>query len=149
MADQLAGLGLSSEQLTRAQDSIGGAIQVAAELPGQAGQELVGIAKEQFVNGMGTALVVGIVVVLVAAAIVFAFLPARAHDPREAVEGPLDGIASLTFAEAESVLERDAAEAAGLLVPSEGGGHGRAEGSLGSPTVAAGLEPVDEVDVPS
>ena len=48
--------------------------------------------------------------VLVAAVVVFAFLPARAHDAREPVEGPLDGLASLTFAEAEGVLEADAEE---------------------------------------
>ena len=38
-------------------------------------------------------------------------LDQRAHDAREPVEGPLDGIASLTFAEAEGVLETDAAAA--------------------------------------
>ena len=37
--------------------------------------------------------------------------PPAAGDAREAVEGPLDGLASLTFAEAEGVLEIDAAEA--------------------------------------
>ena len=42
----------------------------------------------------------------------FIFLPARAHDAREKVEGPLDGIASLTFAEAEGVLEDDAEQEA-------------------------------------
>ena len=52
---------------------------------------------------------VAALVVALAAAIVFAFLPARAHDARESVEGPLDGLASLTFAEAEGVLEADAA----------------------------------------
>ena len=64
----------------------------------------------------------------------FAFLPARARDVGDEVghevEGPLEALASLGFAEAESVLERDAAEEAGLLTPSDGGGHGRAEGSL-------------------
>ena len=144
MAEQLAGTGLSSEQLGRAQDSIGGAIQVAAELPAQAAQSLINVAKGQFVDGMHTALMVGVVVILAAAAIVFAFLPARAQDPREKEEGPLDGLASLTFAEAESVLERDAAEEAGVLEPSEGGGHGRAERSLRTP-VASGPPTLDEV----
>jgi hypothetical protein len=126
MAEQLSGLGLSSEQLSRAQDSIGGALQVAAELPAEAAQSISDISKTQFVDGMSTALMVGVAVVLVAAAVVFAFLPARAEDPQR-VEGPLDGLASLTYAEAESVLERDAAEARGDLDPAEGGGHGRAE----------------------
>jgi len=127
MAEQLSGLGLSSEQLSRAQDSVGGALQVAAELPAQAAQSITEISKTQFVDGMSTALMVGVAVVLVAAAVVFAFLPARAEDPRERVEGPLDGLASLTYAEAESVLERDAAEERGDLAPADGGGHGRAE----------------------
>ncbi len=132
VTDQLASAGLSGEQLAQARDSIGGALQVAAQLPAEAGQVVAGIAKAQFVDGMSTALVVGILAVLSAAAVVFAFLPARAHDAREAVEGPLDGLASLTYAEAESVLERDTAEQAGVLAVEEGGGHGRAEGSLGA-----------------
>jgi len=150
MADQLAGFGLSTEQMTRAQDSIGGALQVAAELPAQAGQSLIDISKQQFVDGMATALVVAIVVVLVAAVIVFAFLPARARDIREGQASSLDGLASLGFAEAESVLERDTAEQAGLLDPSEGGGHGRAEGSLllaGGPA-GDGPDATDRLDAP-
>jgi hypothetical protein len=43
---------------------------------------------------------------------VIVFLPARAGDAREAMADRLDGIASLTFAEAEGVLEADAADAA-------------------------------------
>lgn len=60
---------------------------------------------------------VGVVIVLIAAAVVFAFLPARAHDVREEVEGPLDGLASLTWAEAEGALELDTAEEEGLVAP--------------------------------
>jgi MFS family permease len=127
---ELATAGATPEQATAARDSIAGALQVAAQLPGEAGQALANAAKVQFVDGMSTALVVAIVAVLAAAGIVFAFLPSRANDPREGVDGPLDGLASLGYAEAESVLERDTAEADGLLDPSEGGGHGRAEGSL-------------------
>ncbi len=80
MADRLAGVGLSGEQLERAQDSIGGALQVAGELPGGAASELIAIAKQQFVDGMQLALFVAVGVVLAAAAIVFAYLPARATD---------------------------------------------------------------------
>jgi hypothetical protein len=56
---------------------------------------------------------VAAVVVAVAAAIVFVFLPARAPHPHphENVDTPLRGIASLTFPEAEAVLEEDSAEA--------------------------------------
>ena len=71
------------------------------------------------------------------------FLPARAGDAREAVEGPLDGIASLTFAEAEGVLERDAAEERGDLDPADGGGHGRAEVPLErAPGVSCAVRPL-------
>ncbi len=117
LAEQASTLGLSSEQLATAQDSIGGALQVAAQLPQQAAAQLTSIAKTEFVDGMGLALTVAAVIVLFAAGIVFAFLPARAGDAREGDEGFLDGLASLTYAEAEGVLEHDAAVAEGLLEP--------------------------------
>ena len=49
-------------------------------------------------------------VVLLAAFIAFKWLPARADDARSEVSGPLDGLASLTFAEAEGALEDDQVE---------------------------------------
>jgi Na+/melibiose symporter-like transporter len=142
VSDQLAAAGATPEQIAVARDSVAGALQVASQLPGEVGQAVAQAAKVQFVDGMSTALVVGIFAVLAAAAVVFAFLPARAHDPREELAGPLDGLASLGFAEAESVLERDTAEREGLLDPVEGGGHGRAEGSLRSTPGATDLEGV-------
>jgi hypothetical protein len=57
-------------------------------------------------------MLVASLVAAVAAVVVLAFLPARAGDARESVSGELDGMASLTFAEAEGALETD--EAAGL-----------------------------------
>lgn len=81
MADKLAGAGLTDAQLTRAQDSIGGALQVAGQLPDQvAAANLISIAKQQFVDGMHLAILVAIGVVLLSALIVFMFLPARARD---------------------------------------------------------------------
>lgn len=82
IADRLAGAGLTHEQLTRAQDSIGGALQVAADLPAAAARTVVLIAKTEFVDGMHLALWVAAAIVAVAAVVVFAFLPARApeHD---------------------------------------------------------------------
>ena len=81
----------------------------------------------QFVDGLQVACLAALAVVLGAAVIVFIYLPSRAYDVRGGVAGPLDGLASLTFAEAEGVLERDAAEERGDLDPADGGGHGRAE----------------------
>jgi len=130
LTDQMVAAGVSPDGVAVARDSIAGALQVAGQIPGQVGQDLALAAKTQFVDGMSTALVVAIFAVLAAAAVVFAFLPARARDDRHETETPLEGLASVGFAEAGSVLERDTAEELGLLDPVEGGGHGRAEGSL-------------------
>ena len=145
IADQFTAAGVPAEGVAAAKESIVGALQVAGSVPGQLGDQLAGIARTQFVDGMSTALVVAIGAVLVAAFVAFAFLPARARDPREGVEGPLDGIASLTYAEAESVLERDAAEELGLLDPAFGGGHGRAEGTLEQVPGSGGPTDLDSV----
>ncbi len=130
ITDQLANAGVSPEQLATARDSIGGALQVASQLPAEIGQGVANAAKVEFVDGMSAALMVALVAVMAAAVVVFAFLPARARDVGDHVETPLEGFASLGFAEAESVLARDTAEQQGLLDPADGGGHGRAEGSL-------------------
>lgn len=107
---RIAGLHLPGPVLGAARDSVGGAVTAAKALPAGVSHALVAAAHAQFVDSFGGALLVGAGVVLVAAVVVFAFLPARAGDAREPVEGPLDGLASLTFAEAEGVLEADAAD---------------------------------------
>jgi MFS family permease len=104
-------LGLSQKDINEAKDSVGGAFQVAARLPSGLRHQVIAAAQNDFVHGFSGASKVGALVILVAAGIVFGFLPARASDAREPVEGALDGIAPLTFAEAEGVLEADAAEA--------------------------------------
>ncbi len=108
IADKLSSLHLSSADISAAKDSVGGAMDLAKSLPASVGSVVATAAKLQFVSGMHTALVIGAGVVLIAAIIVFVYLPARAGDARESVEGALDGLASLTFAEAEGVLEVDA-----------------------------------------
>jgi Na+/melibiose symporter-like transporter len=103
MADDLAGAGLTGEQLTRAQDSIGGALQVASELPDRAAAaNVVATAKQQFVDGMHLAIIVAIAVVLLASIIVFLFLPARAHDhvPQRAATEPDASPSPLPLADA-------------------------------------------------
>jgi Na+/melibiose symporter-like transporter len=114
VASKLAALGAPQQAIDVARDSVGGAVQAAARLPQPLRDAVTSAAKHEFVDGLQLALLAGAVVVLAAAAIVFAFLPARAGDVRELrdVEGPLDGIASLTFAEAEGVLEEATAEVA-------------------------------------
>jgi hypothetical protein len=73
---------------------------------------------------MSVALLVAAGVVVLAALVVFAFLPARAGDAREGTEGPLDGLASAAFAEAEGQLEVAASE----LASSEGDGWRSVDG---------------------
>ena len=77
LTEQFTAAGVPAEGVAVARDSIAGALGVAGS-SGQLGQDLAYAAKSQFVDGMSTALHVGIVAVLVGAAIVFAFLPARA-----------------------------------------------------------------------
>jgi EmrB/QacA subfamily drug resistance transporter len=109
VASRLAKLHAPQEVVATAKDSVGGAVIAAARLPGELGTAVAHAARVEFVHAFSGALHVGAVVILVAAGIAFAFLPARAGDAREPVEGALDGLASLTFAEAEGVLEADAA----------------------------------------
>lgn len=117
IASQFGAAGVPAEAIGHAQDSLGGALRIASQVPGDAATTLSNLARTEFVDGMRAAVFVGVVIVLVAAAVVFAFLPARAHDVREDVEGPLDGLASLTWAEAEGALELDTAEEEGLVPP--------------------------------
>ena len=107
ISDRFGDLGLPSEALARARDSVGGAVSVAAEYPGRLIAEG---ARIDFVDAMGPSLLAAALVILAAAALVIAYLPARAGDAREPVESALDGIASMTFAEAEGVLEQAALE---------------------------------------
>jgi hypothetical protein len=84
-------------------------VQAATKLPASLRQAVVTAARHEFVNGFAVALMVAGVVVFFASVVVFLFLPARAGDYRAEEESALDGLASLTFAEAEGVLEVDAA----------------------------------------
>ena len=50
ITDQLATAGVSPEQLATARDSIGGALQVASQLPAEVGQSVADAAKVQFLS---------------------------------------------------------------------------------------------------
>jgi EmrB/QacA subfamily drug resistance transporter len=93
-----------------ARDSIGGAVDAAQSLAQPLRAHVVGAARLEFVHAFRGALLVAMVVVLVAAGVVFALLPARAVDvegdaPADLGVGALEGLASLTFAEAEQELD--------------------------------------------
>jgi hypothetical protein len=57
--------------------SLGGALAVAARVPGQGGQLLEAAARHGFISGMDLAFVVAAIVVAVAAGVVLALLPSR------------------------------------------------------------------------
>ncbi len=114
VSSALSALGAPQEVIDVAQESITGAMHAAAQLPAPLGDAVASAASSEFVTALHGAVLVGAVVLLVAAGIVFKWLPARAGDVRQDVEGPLDGIASLTFAEAEGAVELAQAEALGV-----------------------------------
>lgn len=111
IASKLAALHAPPGVVRIARDSVGGAVQAASALPGGLGRSVALAARQEFVTGLGIALLIAAAIVAVAASVVFAFLPARAADT-DAVAGPLDALASVTFAEAEGVLAVDEAGAA-------------------------------------
>jgi MFS family permease len=105
IASQLSKLGVSSSVVSQAKDSVGGAVEAAAGLPPAMAHTVTALANQAFVDGLQVACLAAMAVVLGAAVMVFIYLPSRAYDVRGGVAGPLDGLASSTFAEAEGALE--------------------------------------------
>jgi len=68
--------------------SLGGALAVAAHVPGKAGEALAGTARRAFVSGMDLGLIVAAVVVAVAGVVVLAALPNRAAVKQPVAEIP-------------------------------------------------------------
>lgn len=110
---QMSAAGVPSSLIATSQESVAGAVLRAASTPGL-DPELAGQIRDigitEYVNGIHVAMKVGTLVMVLAAFVVFRWLPARAGDAREQVHGPLDGLASLTYAEAEGALEDDEVE---------------------------------------
>jgi EmrB/QacA subfamily drug resistance transporter len=102
VASKLAALHAPVTVISTARDSIGGAVDAAGSLPEPLRTAVVAASRGEFVSAFHTALIVATVVLLVAAAVVFALLPARAIAEEAA---HVDGLATLTFAEAEGTLE--------------------------------------------
>ena len=80
VTEAISGLPLSSEQATAIHDQIGAAMRAAAEIGGPAGRTLADVASRGFADGMSTAFVIGAAALVLGAAIVALFLPARARD---------------------------------------------------------------------
>ena len=85
MADAVATLPPTAAEA--ASDSVGAAIQVAAQLPEGAGEILVGAAGSAFVDAFGVALIAGVLAAAVAAFVAHRYLPAE-HDS----VGPADSV---------------------------------------------------------
>jgi len=75
--------GLPPEAAEVAGDSVGAAIQVAAQLPAPAGDALVGAARLAFMDGLGIAVMVAALAAAIGAVVVHRYLPAD-HEPIEA-----------------------------------------------------------------
>ncbi|QXC63099.1 DHA2 family efflux MFS transporter permease subunit [Aquihabitans sp. G128] len=87
---KLGGLGLPTQALDTARDSIGGALAIADEArkaSPAAGDQIANAARDAFAASVGRGLLVSAAIALVGAIIALVFLPARAVDPQvEAVE---------------------------------------------------------------
>lgn len=109
----MSAAGIAQPLIDTAKESVGGAVFRAASAPGVSAEtaaQIQQIAIQQYVDGIHVAMKIGAAVVLLAAFVAFRWLPARADDARAEVSGPLDGLASLTYAEAEGALEDDQAQ---------------------------------------
>lgn len=82
--------GLDGEAARTAQDTLGGAVTVAAELPGRLGTELLGTARAAFTDGMHVAAVVGLVFAVGAALLAYRLM---AHLPAHTAEAAAEPVA--------------------------------------------------------
>ncbi|CAN5746331.1 MFS transporter [soil metagenome] len=83
ISDSLGGLGLGSQGLGAARDSIGGALAVADEarkVSPALGNQIADSARDAFAASMGRGLLVSAFIALVGAVVALAFLPAHAVD---------------------------------------------------------------------
>ncbi|MEE9178998.1 MAG: hypothetical protein V3U46_11275, partial [Acidimicrobiia bacterium] len=72
---------LPPEAAEAASNSIGAALQIAAQLPGQAGETLVVAARQGFVDAMGVATWIPVVVAFLGAFLILRFLPPHHLEP--------------------------------------------------------------------
>jgi MFS family permease len=123
VAARLTALGAPADVVSAAGDSIGSAVNAAAPLAEPLRTSVLTAARAEFVHAFSGSLLLGAAVVLVAAAVAFWFLPARAADAREPVAGAVDGLASLTFAEAQGQLEGAVVDGTGTDTGADTGTH--------------------------
>ena len=120
----MSAAGIPQSLIDTAKESVGGAVFNAANTPGispETAAQIHQIAVQQYVDGIHIAMKIGAAIVLLAAFVAFKWLPARAEDVRSEVCGPLDGFASLAYAEAEGALEDDQVELDAEIAADAGG----------------------------
>lgn len=91
LGDSLRGFPVPPDVVGVVQSSVGAALQVAGGVGGAAGQALALAARTAFVDAMGVSLEVAAGVALVGAVISAAFLPGRAAEAAEPVDGAYGG----------------------------------------------------------
>jgi EmrB/QacA subfamily drug resistance transporter len=95
-ANEMAGVasGLPADVAAVVRDSIGGALAVADQVGGVAGEAIVAAARSAFVDGMATASLIGAGVAIAGAVVAAVWLPARAGSPDhgEPVTDPIAAI---------------------------------------------------------
>ena len=80
VADQLQGQPVPADVLTVAKQSVGGALQAAAQIGGQAGQALANVARSAFIDGFHASLLAGSVVTFIGIIVAIVWLPAHARE---------------------------------------------------------------------
>jgi EmrB/QacA subfamily drug resistance transporter len=81
IADTLSGQNLPPDVLATAKESVGGALQTAASIGGQAGQTIAAAARSAFIDGFHVSLLAGALVTFVGIVITILWLPAHAREP--------------------------------------------------------------------
>jgi EmrB/QacA subfamily drug resistance transporter len=80
IANQLQGQPVPADVLALAKQSVGGALQAASQIGGQAGQALAGAARSAFIDGFHASLLAGALVTFVGIIVTIVWLPAHARE---------------------------------------------------------------------
>jgi EmrB/QacA subfamily drug resistance transporter len=82
-------VGLPADAQARAEDSVGAATAIAAQLPHEAASGLLAVAGDAFTQAMGIGLVVAAALAITTAAVVFRFLPSHERAGTESLDPQL------------------------------------------------------------
>jgi EmrB/QacA subfamily drug resistance transporter len=83
VVDSLRGEPVPPDVLATAKESVGGALQAAAQVGGDAGRALAGAARSAFIDGFHASLLAGSFVTLIGLVVAVIWLPAHAREPEQ------------------------------------------------------------------